>query len=70
MLRRSRGAVYRPKMASDIKEIAGTCKACWEMKPRNPPEPLKQHSDGDEPWQKIGLDFFEIAGKHYLIAVD
>ena len=40
------------------------------MKPRNPPEPLKQHSDGDEPWQKIGLDFFEIAGKHYLAVVD
>lgn len=40
------------------------------MKPRNSPEPLKQHSDGDEPWQKIGLDLFEIAGKHYLVVVD
>ena len=40
------------------------------MKPRNPPEPLRQHSDGDEPYQKIGLDLFEIAGKHYLAVVD
>ena len=39
-------------------------------KPQNLPEPLKQHSDGDELWQKIGLDFFEIAGKHYLAVVD
>ena len=57
-------------MASDIKQIADMCETCQEMKPRNPPEPLKQHSDGDEPWQKIGLDFFEIAGKHYLAVVD
>ena len=40
------------------------------MKPRNPSEPLRQHSDGDEPWQKIGLDLFEIAGKHYLAVID
>ena len=40
------------------------------MKPRNPPEPLRQHSDGDEPWQKIGLDLFQIAGKHYLAVVN
>jgi len=46
------------------------CETCQEMKPQNSPEPLRQHSDGDEPWQKIGLDLFEIAGKHYLAVVD
>ena len=46
------------------------CETCQEMKPRNLPEPFKLHSDGDEPWQKIGLDFFEIAEKHYLAVVD
>ena len=40
------------------------------MKPQNSTEPLRQHSDGDEPWQKIGLDLFEIAVKHYLAVVD
>ena len=70
MLRRARGTVYWPNMASDIKQIADMCETCQEMKPRNSPEPLKQHSDGDEPWQKIGLDLFEIAGKHYLAVVD
>ena len=57
-------------MASDSKEIADMCETCQEMKPRNSPEPLKQHSDGDEPWQKIDIDLFEIAGKHYLAMVD
>ena len=50
-------------------QIAHMCETYKEMKPQNLPEPLKQHSDGDEPWQKIGLDFFEIAGKHYLVVV-
>ena len=37
------------------------------MKSRNTQEPLKQHNKGDGPWQKIGLDFFEISGKHALL---
>ena len=55
MLHRARGTVYWPNIAGDVKQIADMCETCQEMKPRNPPEPLKQHSDGDEPWQKIGL---------------
>ena len=70
MLRQARRTVYWPNIASDIKQIADTCESCQEMKPRNPPEPLRQHSDGDEPRQKIGHDLFEIAGKHYLVVVD
>ena len=70
MLRRARGTVFWPGMAGDIKQLADSCETCQEMKPRNTQEPLKQHNDGDGPWQKIGLDLFEIAGKHYLIVVD
>ena len=70
MLRRARGTVYWPNIASDIRQIADMCETCQALKQRNPPEPLRQHSNGDEPWQKIGLDLFEIAGKHYLAVVD
>ena len=42
-------------IASDIKQIADMYESCQEMKPQNLQEPLKQHSDGDETWQKIGL---------------
>ena len=61
--------MYWLNMASDIKQLADMCETCQEMKPRNSPEPLKQHSDGDEPWQKFGLDLFAIAEKHYLVVV-
>ena len=43
-------------MAGDIKQLADSCETCQEMKPRNTQEPLKQQTDGDGPWQKIGLD--------------
>ena len=57
-------------MAQLGKQLADLCETCQERKPRNTQEPLKQHNKGDGLWQKIGLDFFEIVGKHYLIVVD
>lgn len=70
MLRRARSSVFWPGMASDVKQLADSCEACQEMKPKNQHEPLKQHKEGDEPWQKIGLDIFQIAHKYYLVTVD
>ncbi|XP_014675268.1 PREDICTED: uncharacterized protein K02A2.6-like [Priapulus caudatus] len=70
MLRRARGTVYWPGMAGDIKQLADTCETCQEGKPRNSREPLRQHEDGDAPWQKVGMDLFEVLGKHYLVVVD
>lgn len=42
----------------------------WNLPEDEVTEPLRQHSYGDEPWQTIGLDFFEIAEKHYLAMVN
>ena len=36
MLRRARGTVYWPNIASDIKQIVDMCETCQEMKPQNP----------------------------------
>ncbi|XP_056022031.1 uncharacterized protein LOC130054940 [Ostrea edulis] len=41
-----------------------------KRKPMNQKAPLMQHAEGSTPWQKIGLDLFELNGKHYLIVVD
>ena len=70
MLGRARNSVFWPRMSSDIKQMADACEICQQMKPKNIQEPLKQHVDGNEPWQKVGLYIFQIAGKHYLVTVD
>ena len=54
-------------MSGDINRMADACKICQQIKPKNVQEPLKQHVDGDHPWQKVGLDIFQITDKHYLV---
>lgn len=70
MLRRARATIFWPGMSADIKQLADTCEVCQENKPRNQPEPLTQHCEGNRPWEKIGLDLFQLHGKDYLVSVD
>jgi hypothetical protein len=70
MLRRARGTIFWIGMNQEIKQLAENCEICMEMKPKNQKEPLLQHDDGNYPWEKIGLDLFEIEGRSYLLSVD
>ena len=70
MIRRARGTVYWPQMNADIKQMVDCCVPCQEIKPKPTKTPLIQHSDGGQPWNKIGLDLFQIKDKHYLVSVD
>ncbi|RUS90003.1 hypothetical protein EGW08_002270 [Elysia chlorotica] len=70
MTRRARETVYWPGINRDLKQLAESCDACQINKPSNQKEPLKQHEEGNRPWQKVGLDFFEIGGRQYLLIVD
>ncbi|VDI75827.1 Hypothetical predicted protein [Mytilus galloprovincialis] len=57
-------------MAKEIKQMTELCEICQESKPKNQREPLIQHSDGQSPWAKIGMDLFEIKGRPYLVVID
>ena len=70
MVRRARSTVYWPNINSDIRQMAAQCVTCQELKPKPTKTPLIQHDDGHLPWNKIGLDLFEIKGRNYLISVD
>ena len=54
-------------MNSEIKQLAMYCEACEERNPRNAKEPLRQHSDGNRSWDKIGTDIFTIEN---LLTID
>jgi len=57
-------------MSKDIKQIADNCHICQELKPSNQKESLRQHDECSYPWEKCGVDIFELSGKMYLVVVD
>lgn len=70
MMRRARGTVYWPNISADVKQMADNCEACQELKPRTSKLLLNQHDDGHTPWNKIGMDLFEIKSRNYLVTID
>ena len=70
MIRRARKCIYWCGMAKDIKQVADNCDICFEHKPRNQKESLKQHAEGKSPFEKVGVDLCEYHGLNYLITVD
>ena len=69
-LRRARECMYWPGMNSDIKIYISACDACRTYERQNQKETLQSHDVPDRPWEKIGVDLFELDKKHYLITVD
>ena len=70
MMRRARRTIYWPGMTDEVKQLAENCDACNRRKPANQKEKLQQHEEGNAPWEKVGIDFFEIKDHHYLVVVD
>ena len=70
MMRRARDTIFWPGMAKEVRQLAENCEACQQYKPQNQKEPLKQYEEGQVPWNKVGIDLFEIKGRDYLATVD
>ena len=67
---RARELVYWPGINRDIEMTVMSCAKCGEFRNNNRKEPLIPHTVPNRPWQKIGADIFEMAGKDYLCVVD
>lgn len=67
---RAREVVFWPGINQEIEKKVGQCKVCNKYQRRPMKQPLKPHPIPLRPWQKVGLDLFELDKKFYLVLID
>jgi transposase InsO family protein len=66
----ARESLFWPGMTSEIREYISTCEICRRYERSNQKETLMSPTPPDRPWQKVGMDIFELEGVEYLVTVD
>ena len=61
--------MFWPGIEADIKDYTRRCQVCIKRS-RPAREPLQPHEILDGPWQKLGMDFFDLKGKCYILICD
>ena len=69
-LRRMRECVMWPGMTTDMKKHVQPCDVCLKHSTGQGREPIIQHESGHRPWQKVGVDICEFAGRQLLVCID
>ena len=64
----ARQHMFWPGIEADIKDYT-RCQVCIKRS-RPAREPLQPHEIPDGPWQKLGMDFFDLKGKCYILICD
>lgn len=67
---RARELLFWPNMNNEIENVVRNCDACIQYHTSNRKEPLLQHEIPQRPWEKIGVDLFEINRIQYLLVID
>ena len=70
MQQNARTTVYWPGIDADISDYVSRCHTCLAAKKSLNKETLVPHQVPQQPWEKIGADFFECNNKKYLAIVD
>ena len=65
----ARQHMFWPGIEADIKDYTRRCQVCIKRS-RPAREPLQPHEIPDGPWQKPGMDFFDLKGKCYILICD
>ena len=65
----ARDSVWWPKLSTQIEDMIKKCPVCLKEKPIQP-EPLIPLQTPAFPWQKVGMDLFELKKEQYLLIVD
>ena len=67
---RAREAVFWPVITSDLLQTAQGCEVCQTFPRSQQRETLLPHEVPREPWEKLGIDFFEFQSTTYLLIAD
>lgn len=69
-LERARLGVWWPGITADVKRIVSLCSHCASLKPSQRKEPLMPTPLPQGPWQRVGMDLFQLGGKDFLVMCD
>ena len=67
---RGRSCVYWPAMNEDIEALVKQCETCNKFATSNRKEPMIPHDVPTRPWEKVGIDYFNLLNQDYLLIVD
>ncbi|UYV61276.1 K02A2.6-like [Cordylochernes scorpioides] len=66
----AKGFIYWPGMNKEIEELINNCSIYQQTSRANLKEPMLPHQAPEYPWQKVGIDIFQIESSKYLLIVD
>ena len=68
--RRARQTVFWPGIESDIANTVAACESCQVLRPSQQQEPLHNDDHPSRPFESVSADFFQVAGKSFLVIAD
>jgi hypothetical protein len=69
-LERAKSAVFWPGYVEQIRNLVAGCSICQERRNNNPAQQYYPAEVPEHHFQKVATDFFQLAGKNYLLTVD
>ena len=69
-LARVEETLWWPNLRDDLESMRKACEECQENQPSQPKEPPKTPESPAYPFQRVHSDYFQLAGKHFLLLVD
>ena len=68
--RRARMSVFWPGIDSDIASTVHACEPCQVLQPSQQREPYRNDDKPTRPFESVSADFFQVAGKEFLVIAD
>lgn len=68
--KRAREVMYWPSLNTDIENLVKSCLLCQKYSRANQNEPIVSRDIPNRPWSTLGMDFFKLNGKNYLLVID